>query len=159
MNDAVGTGVVASVLDLEVYTRPEALAHSQARCLSRFCAGQQIEAIDNRNPFINRLEATRVDGGPAAGYDDASGRRYLKRMTNGFACLLVGFSCNRAGINDDQVSLFFGRAYGSLAGKLRAYGVGFDLVHLATVVDYAKTQASKTSWPAYRFDEPRGRHR
>ena len=159
MDDAVGAGDVAAVLDLDAHARGELTADAQqvgppvvrqgrSRLEGVRLAGHGLaelrfgDARDARGHLLERLGLER--GG--ASRDDHAGRlACAQRLAHGFARLLLGLAGDRAGVDDDEVGCCGLAGFGAAFEQLRRDRVGLDAVDLAPQIDDREPHLSAPS--------------
>ena len=155
MDDAVGAGVVAAVLDLESRARGEFLPEAHGRHRIGACrplafrrelvadvGHGRLPADDD--PVVYGFEVAGMEGSGTAGDEDARVGMVLERASDGLAGLLVGFPGYGAGVNDDRPSPLVGQ--GVAAGlQLGNDRIRFDAVDLASQIHEGKPHRSSPS--------------
>ena len=82
------------------------------------------------------MELAWVDGRSASRYDHTSVRMAVEGMANGFACFLIGLSCNGAGVDEDDIGIMRRSRFETLRKKAGCNVIRFDSVDLAAQIYY-----------------------
>ena len=159
MDDAVGAGVVATILDLDAHARGELPSDAQQAGPSIMRQGRaRLEGVrltghgsaelrlgDARDARGHLLERLGLERGGATRDDHAGRIVCAQRLAHGFTRLLLGLAGDRAGVDDDEVGCSGFAGFGAAFEQLRRDRVGLDAVDLAAQIDDREPHLSAPS--------------